>query len=153
MPSIKSDLTNKTYPEKQMRNFTVPDESEPLYDYSQDQGPPPDANNLSVDAINQRLASRGLPPLDGVGLKAVEARNAMKVESVREFENKIAGTDTEMFLGDPSVEAVMEFLEELDEPVLSRLYAAYVELVNETNEKYAIKNEADVQEVAADLKK
>lgn len=237
MPTIKSDLTSKNYPQRGMREIEVPDESEEMYDYSQDQGPPPNSQELDINAINARLASRGLPPLDNVGMKALETRKTMQTESVKEFENKvaearrarsngrerlsesakrridmlcglfkntkevdvggnifvirvlkgkeirealiaasefdgtislpfetrknllgrslvqIAGTDVEMFLGDDSIEARMEFLEELDEPVLSKIYQGYAALVDETNAKYTVKNEADAKEVAADLKK
>lgn len=239
MASIKSDLTNKNYPAGQgMRQFDVPDESEDLYDYSQDSGPPVDPQN--IEAINARLASRGLPPLDETPRRPVapaQARNYNDTEALNNLENKvsqarklkatgkerlsvgakrrvealcgmfknhidvdidgqlfvlrtlkggemkaaliaasefngtvslpfetrkyllsyslvqIAGTEVEMFLGDNSIEARMEFLEELDDSILNRLYGAYIDLVNETNAKYAIKNEADAKEVAADLKK
>lgn len=242
MASIKSDLTNKSYPAgRKMREFEVSDESESeeLYDYSQDSGPPVDPQN--IEAINARLASRGLPPLDETPRRpaapVAPARNYNDAETLNNLENKvaqarklkasgkerlstgakrrveilcdmfknhtdvdidgqlfvlrtlkgkemkealiaasefngtvalpfetrkyllsyslvqIAGTEVEMFLGEDSIEARMEFLEELDDSILNRLYGAYVDLVNETNAKYAIKNEADAKEVAADLKK
>lgn len=97
MPSFKSDLTNKSLPGQQLRSFEVPDASEPLYDYSQDQGPPPNSSELDITAINARLASRGLPPLDNAGARAVAARNAQvaaprqQVNSeLKDFENEVA---------------------------------------------------------------
>lgn len=102
MPSYKSDLTNKNFSGPQMRSLEVPDASEPMYDYSQDQGPAPDSSELDLAAINARLASRGLPPLDGVGERAVAARNAQvrapqpqyqqpdQTETLRAFENEVS---------------------------------------------------------------
>lgn len=65
----------------------------------------------------------------------------------------VGGTDIEMFLGDSSMETKLEFLDELDERISDKLYSNYLSLVNETNEKYSVKTEAEAQEVAADLKK
>lgn len=98
MPSYKSDLTNKSFPGAQMRSFEVPDVTdEPVYDYSQDQGPPPNSAELDIAAINARLASRGLPPLDNAGERAVAARSAQmqptqrpkNSDALREFENEV----------------------------------------------------------------
>lgn len=237
MATIKSDLTSKKYPQSSMRQFEVSDESEEVYDYSQDEGPPPDGAQMDVQAINARLASRGLPPLDQAGAKAAETRQNIKQESVREYEQKVSdarkvkasgkerltdsarrriemlcgmlrctkevtidgnvfvlrtlkgkeireavvaasafdgtvelpfesrknilgrslvqvgGVDVELFLGDDSLEARMEFLEELDEPILERIHAGYVQLVAETEAKYTVKTDADAKEVISDIKK
>lgn len=67
--------------------------------------------------------------------------------------SQVAGTDIEMFLGDNSLEARLEFIEELDEPVLGALYGGYLTLVEESNKKYAIKTEDEAKEVTSDLKK
>lgn len=66
---------------------------------------------------------------------------------------QIAGTDVEMFLGDDGIEARSEFAEKLPEPVLNKLYGEYLQLVADSNKKYSINDEAEAQEVAADLKK
>lgn len=100
MPSYKSDLTNKSFQGPQMRSLEVPDASEEMYDYSQDQGPVPNSSELDIAAINARLASRGLPPLDGVGERAVAARSVQtrapqhpqpdQTEALRAFENEVS---------------------------------------------------------------
>ncbi len=66
---------------------------------------------------------------------------------------KVAGTDVELFLGDPSMEARLELVDELDERIVNKLYTEYLVLLDEVNKKYALKSEADAQEVAADIKK
>jgi hypothetical protein len=66
---------------------------------------------------------------------------------------KVAGTDVELFLGDPSMEARLELVDELDERIVNKLYTEYLVLLDEVNKKYALKTEADAQEVAADIKK
>ena len=66
---------------------------------------------------------------------------------------QIAGTEVELFLGDDSVEAKLEFLDELEESILLSLYETYISLTNETNKKYSFKSEQDMKEVSEDLKK
>ncbi len=65
----------------------------------------------------------------------------------------IDGNDVAVYLGDSSQEAVLEFLDELDESLVNALYAHYVELSVESSKKYAIKTQNDVKEVVEDLKK
>lgn len=66
---------------------------------------------------------------------------------------QISGTDIEMFLGDPSLEARLEFCESLPEVLIERLFKEYDELDRETKVKFGVQTAAQVQEVAADLKK
>lgn len=240
MPSIKSDLTNKVYPAKQLRQFEISDESEVVYDYSQDQGPLPNSEEMSIEAINAHLASRGIPPLDNAAQKAVIARNHQLKESrmappmienqisearrlkatgkerlsdsarkrvellcgmfsetrtvdvdgkifvlrtlegdeikkcliaasehvgtvALPFEHRkqylaysltqVAGTEIELFLGDNSLEARLEFVSLLPEVLLGVLFTEYLTLVEETNRKYAVNSDAAAKEVAADIKK
>ncbi len=66
---------------------------------------------------------------------------------------KMGGVDVELFLGDDSLEARLESLEVMDDLVLGILYDSYLQLVKEVKDRYAIKSDADAQEVLADLKK
>lgn len=242
MPSIKSDLTNKSFAGGAMRQFDVPDEDD-------EQGP-------DIAELNKRMADRGLPPVDEATIRQMyamqqgggqggggdgrggrpkpppteaedlyekeriikEARVAKlhgktrlnegarrRIEmlcgltrstrtvdldgttfSLRTLKNKemrealllasqfdgtvespfeirkqllarslyeVAGTDISLFLGDSSLESAYEFLDEIDETLLTRLYSEYLRLVDEASKKFAIKGEEDAKEVVEDLKK
>ncbi len=65
----------------------------------------------------------------------------------------VAGSEIELFLGDDSLEAKLEFIEELDERISSKLYDEYLILVNEVTAKYSVRDDIDAKEVADDLKK
>ncbi len=86
---------------------------------------------------------------DGTIESPFEIRKQLLARSLYE----IAGTDISLFLGDASIEAIYEFLEESDETLLTRLYSEYLLLIAEANKKYAIKSEEDAKEVIDDLKK
>lgn len=102
-------------------------------------------------------------------LKGKEQRNIMMI--VAEFERsvefpfelrrqvlgralvEVANTDIDLFLNDTSLEAKLEFIEELDDVVINRLYGEYLLLAREAEEKYSLKNDNEVKEVVEDLKK
>lgn len=86
---------------------------------------------------------------DGTVDSTFEIRNQLLSRSLYQ----VADMEVGLFLGDDSVEARLEFLSELDEPVVSVLYDEYVKLANLTKNKYAIKTEKEAAEVAEDLKK
>jgi hypothetical protein len=65
----------------------------------------------------------------------------------------ISGTEITMFLGDPSLEARLEFFELLPEVLIERLFKEYDELDRETKIKFGVQSAEQAQEVAADLKK
>lgn len=65
----------------------------------------------------------------------------------------IAGVETSQFLYSDDLEVRLDFIEMMDHALLLRLYNEYVLLSNEAQDKYAIKTEAEVQEVLEDLKK
>jgi hypothetical protein len=237
MVVFKSDLTNKNVHTDKLREFDVPDETEKL-----------DQNQ--INAINQRMVNRGIPPLDEATIQYMSrnqaqknvleqdniinkqnfndlsqieraAREARQVRNtgknrlseaakrrievlcemsrvtrsvnidgnifvlrnlkskehreafvkIAEFDGtvqfafemrrqilarslfKIAETDIELFLGDDSLDAKLEFLDELDEPVISKLYDEYLELSKESSAKYIVNSDKVAQEVAEDLKK
>lgn len=65
----------------------------------------------------------------------------------------IAGVETSQFLYSEELEVRLDFIEMMDHALLLRLYNEYVLLANEAQDKYAIKTQAEVQEVLEDLKK
>lgn len=66
---------------------------------------------------------------------------------------QVAGIDIEQFIGSDQLEHKFLFIDELDESLLTRLYDEYVILAKESKEKYTIKNQDEMNEVAEDLKK
>jgi hypothetical protein len=64
----------------------------------------------------------------------------------------VVGIDIEQFLGSNDLSVKLNFIDEMDDILLNRLYDEYMTLVNDSRNKYAIKQEA-VQEVVDDLKK
>jgi hypothetical protein len=65
----------------------------------------------------------------------------------------IAGVETSQFLYSEELDVRLDFIELMDHALLLRLYNEYVLLANEAQDKYAIKTQAEVQEVLEDLKK
>lgn len=86
---------------------------------------------------------------DGTVESPFEIRKQILARSIYE----IAGTDSSLFLGDTSLEAMYEFLDEADETLLTRLYYEYSTLAEEANTKFSVKTEEDAKEVVEDLKK
>ncbi len=74
-------------------------------------------------------------------------------QSVARSLTQIAGLEVVQFLGDNSLESRLAFLDQLPEPFVQRLFVEYQELVKESNDKYAVKTEAEMREVVEDLKK
>jgi hypothetical protein len=97
----------------------------------------------------QRSAILDASAFDGSLESPFEVRRQLLARSIVE----IAGTEVELFLGDSSFEAKLEFIEELDEAVLIRLFNEYQILVREVRDKYTIKSDADAKEVVDSLKK
>lgn len=96
-----------------------------------------------------RAALLAASQFDGTVESPFEIRKQLLARSLYE----IAGTDATLFLGDTSLEAMFEFLDEVDESLLTRLYSEYLLLVDEASKKFAIKTDADAQEVVEELKK
>jgi hypothetical protein len=65
----------------------------------------------------------------------------------------VAGMEINQFLGSDSLQDKLDFIEYLDHSLLLRLYNEYTALSTQADSKYAIKTEAQVKEVVADLKK
>lgn len=96
-----------------------------------------------------REAMMAASEFDSTVQSPFEIRRQLLARSV----SSIAGVDVAQFVGSNSLDAKLELIDDLDEPLLNRLYDEYLILVREARERYAIKSEADVKEVAEDLKK
>lgn len=88
-------------------------------------------------------------PYDGTTEFPFEMRRQLLTYSLI----KVAGVDIADFLGSNSIESKLAFFDELDEPLLNRLYVECLALKDEAEVKYAVKKEQQVNEVISDLKK
>jgi hypothetical protein len=102
-------------------------------------------------------------------LKSKEMRDAITAAS--EFDNtvqspfeirrqflsrslvEVSGIPFDQFIGSNDLEARLAFIDELDDPLLNRLYDEYLSLVKEARDKYVIKTDEEAKEVVEDLKK
>lgn len=96
-----------------------------------------------------REAMMAASEFDGTVQSPFEIRRQLLSRSL----TSIAGVEFAQFVGSDSLDAKLELIDSLDEAVLNRLFDEYSALVNDSREKYALKNEKDVKEVAEDLKK
>lgn len=103
----------------------------------------------TLKAKDHRAAIVAATAFDGTSHAAFEVRKQLMARAII----KIGGYDVELFLGDDSLEARLEFIEELPEAVLIKLYSEYLDLAQASQNKYFIKNEAEAKEVMEDLKK
>jgi hypothetical protein len=65
----------------------------------------------------------------------------------------VGGVDMDLLVGDTSIEARLEALDELPETLLIKLFDEYNKLFEETRDRYFPKTEAEVAQVVEDLKK
>lgn len=65
----------------------------------------------------------------------------------------VAGVDIAQFLNSDDMQDRLDFIEEMDHSLLLRLYAEYISLAKEAQDKYALKTPEEVKEVLEDLKK
>lgn len=86
---------------------------------------------------------------DGTIEFSFELRKQILARSIE----KIAGVEIDAFLGSFDFKAKLEFIDELDEAVLDKLYNEYLSLNKEIKDKYSAKNEVEVKEVIEDIKK
>lgn len=86
---------------------------------------------------------------DGTVQSPFEIRRQMLARSLC----RVANVPIEQFIGDNSLEARLDFVDELDDMLLNRLMDEYSELTKEAKSKYAMTTPEQVQEVAEDLKK
>lgn len=97
----------------------------------------------------QREAIKASSEFDNTVEAAYEVRKQLLARSISE----VGGADMEMFLNNSSIEARLDFVEELDEMVLNKLYTEYLVLVREAQDRFFPKNEQEMKEVVEDIKK
>lgn len=86
---------------------------------------------------------------DGTVQSPFEVRRQLLARSI----TTIAGVDAAQFVGSNDIEDKLAVIDELGESILNRLYTEYLLLVQESDDKFAIKTAADVGAVIDDLKK
>lgn len=103
----------------------------------------------TLKSKEHRAAIVAAAEFDGSAHAAFEIRKQLLARAIVQ----ITGYDVELFIGDPSIAARLEFVDELEEPMLIKLYSEYLDLAQTTQERYFVKTESDVKEVMEDLKK
>lgn len=86
---------------------------------------------------------------DGTVQFSFELRRQILARSVFQ----VAGIDLDVFLGTQEFAAKLEFIDELDDLFLDRLYNEYMALTKDIKTKYSINKEEDVKEVVEEIKK
>lgn len=103
----------------------------------------------SLRAEEMRQAIIAAAEFDGTVQSPFEIRRQLIARSL----TRVAGLDIHQFIGSNELDAKLQFVDELDEALLNRLYDEYLALAKESKDKFAIKSDADAQEVVEDLKK
>ena len=103
----------------------------------------------SLKSKELREALTAVSPFDGTIELPFETRKQLLARSL----THIAGVEFNQFLGSDQLKDKLDFIEEVDHALLTRLYDEYGILAKESQSKYAIKTDEDVKEVAEDLKK
>lgn len=103
----------------------------------------------SLKAKEVRDAILAISKFDGNVQSLFETRKQFLARSLIQ----IAGVDIEQFLGSVTLESKLDFIEELDDVLLNRLYDEYLKLTNEAKSKYAVNTDNDAKEIVEDLKK
>lgn len=83
----------------------------------------------------------------------IQAPYEMRRQILSRSLTHVAGVEISQFVGSDTLESKLLFLDEMDESLLTRLYDEYVELSKSSKEKFAVKDEKEVQEVVEDIKK
>lgn len=111
-----------------------------------------DGNKYSLRTLKgkeHRAAIVAAAEWDGSAHAAFEIRKQLLARAIVQ----VTGYDLGLFVGDNSIEARLEFVDELEEPMLNKLYSEYLNMVQETQNKYFPQTETQVKEVMEDLKK
>lgn len=103
----------------------------------------------TLSGEEMRSAILAASKFDGTVQSPYEIRRQLLSYSL----TQVAGLSVSQFVGSNEHEAKLEMLDSLPEVLLQRLYDEYLILVRESSDKFAIKSQADVQEVIEDLKK
>lgn len=100
MSKIKSDLTSRSFSDRQFKELDVSDESQI---YNPSQGDP--ELEAEINSINLRLSQRGQPPVDAQMIAAMASRRNQQYQpesqndSLKEVEQRIKETKRQKFSG------------------------------------------------------
>ncbi len=111
-----------------------------------------DGQQYGLNALKNRENREALlaaSQFDGTIESPFEIRKQLLARSLF----SVAGTDIDVFLGDSSLEARLDLVDELPELVCTKLFDEYNIMFSEIRDKYFPKTEEDVKEVLEDLKK
>ena len=103
----------------------------------------------TLKSAELREAMKATTPYDGTVEFIFETRKQLLARSI----THVAGVELSSFLGSDELKDKLDFIEEIDHALLSRLYSEYSNLAKDSQNKYAIKTEMDAKEVGEDLKK
>ncbi len=103
----------------------------------------------TLKAKEMREAISAASEYDGSVQSPFEIRKQLLARSIVQ----IAGVPFGQFVGSDTLEAKFAMIDELDDILLNRIMAEYSLMVNEAKDKFAIKTQEEVKEVAEDLKK
>lgn len=116
--------------------------------------------DVSIEGISFSLRTLKAYETREVSLKVfnptytnVEASYEARRQQLARSIFKIDSTDVALVLGDDSVETRLNFIDELEETAAQRLFDEFTVLKNEATAKFGITTDAEVKEVAEDLKK
>jgi hypothetical protein len=98
---------------------------------------------------SMREAIMAASEFDGTVQSPFEVRKQFLTRSLI----SIGGASFSQFVGSEDLEIKLTFIDELHEPLLNRLYDAYLKMSETAKNKYSIKNESDARELIEDLKK
>jgi len=98
---------------------------------------------------DMRAAIAKAAEFDGTIHASYEARRQFLSRSL----THISGIEIDDFLGSSTLESKLEFLDELDEPLLGKLFLEYNLLEKDAKQKLALNNKEDAAEVVENIKK
>lgn len=84
---------------------------------------------------------------------AAEAMFEMRANILARALYTVDDQPIELVLGANSLEDIIDFVNDLQESFVNQLYTSYTSMVKTNDEKFTVKNEADAQEVAEEIKK
>lgn len=103
----------------------------------------------TIPSKSMREAIMAASEYDGTVQAPFEARRQFLARSI----TQIAGVEFGQFVGSDSLQIKLSFIDELDEPLLNRLYNEYLKMSEIAKNKYSVKNDTEAKEIVEDLKK
>lgn len=103
----------------------------------------------TIPSKSMRKAIKEASVFDGSIESSWEIRRQLLCRSIVQ----LAGVDFDQFVGSSDLEAKLECVDSLHEPILNRIYSEYNIMVKNASDRYAIKTPEVAKEVVEDLKK